>query len=86
MSLPDEPTEDDTERDGFLSYGAEWHALAHGVYNGMRSLRARPGELPDRPDVRAEPHYYKGGYVAGTVLQLAVVVAVGSQIGVAALL
>lgn len=69
MSVPDEPREEDTDRDGFLSYSAEWHALAHGVYDGMRNWRVRPKELPDNSDVQAEPHYYKGGYVIGTLLQ-----------------
>ena len=76
MSLPDEPSEDDTKRDGVLSYSAEWHAAAHGAYDGMRSWKARPGELPDNPDVQAEPHYYKGAYVIGTVLQALIVVGV----------
>lgn len=75
MPLPDEPNESDTERDGFLSYAAEWHALAHGMYNGMKDWRVRPGKIPDNPDVQAEPHYYKGGYVVGTVVQGAIVAA-----------
>lgn len=76
MSIPDEPSEDDTDRDGVLSYAAEWHALAHGVYNGMRSWRSRPGDLPDHPDVKKEPHYYKGGYFLGTVFQLLILLLV----------
>lgn len=72
---PDSPSEEDTERDGFLSYAAEWHALAHGVYDGMRNWRARPGDLPENDDVQAEPHYYKGGYVIGTLLQGLIVLA-----------
>lgn len=69
MPLPDEPDESDTARDGFLSYAAEWHAFTHGVYNGMKSWRARPKEIPENRDVQKEPHYYKGGYVLGTILQ-----------------
>lgn len=74
MSLPDGPTEDDTERDGFLSYAGEWHAVAHGVYNGLTDslLSARP--IPDNPDVEEETHYYKGGYVLGTLIQAGLIV------------
>jgi len=78
MAGPDGASEDGTERDGFLSYAAEWHALAHGVFNGMRSWKARPGALPDNEDVQKEPHYYKGGYVIGTLVQAAVVIGTGN--------
>lgn len=69
-------SESDTERDGALSYPAEWHALAHGVYDGIRSWKGKPGRPPENPDVEKEPHYYKGGYVAGTVLQVVLMAAV----------
>ncbi|SNZ18152.1 hypothetical protein SAMN06269185_3263 [Natronoarchaeum philippinense] len=78
--LPDGATEDETERDGFLSYAIEWHAFAHGVYDGMRTPKARPGELPDIEDVQQEPHYFKGGYVIGTLLQLLILAAFGSAL------
>jgi len=76
--LPDGPTERSTERDGFLSYAAEWHAFSLGFYHGLRS---RPGRfkaktMPDNPDVTKEPHYYAGAYVLGSLLQL-VAIAVG---------
>lgn len=80
MTGPDAPTEDDSERDGFLSYAAEWHALSHGLYDGMRSPRVRPGAPPDNRDVEKEPHYYKGAYVIGTLLQLGILVLLGSQV------
>lgn len=35
IDLPDGATEDDTERDGFLSYSKEWHALAIGAVLGI---------------------------------------------------
>jgi hypothetical protein len=73
MTGPDAPKESDTERDGFLSYAAEWHSFTHGVYDGMRSPKARPGELPEYEDVQEEPHYYKGGYVIGTGVQFVIV-------------
>jgi len=82
--LPDEPSEDGTERDGVLSYSAEWHALAHGAFDGMRTWRVRPTKLPDNPDVQAEPHYYKGAYVLGTLLQ-AVLVLAGAALGLGAI-
>lgn len=81
MSLPDEPNESDTERDGFLSYSAEAHALSLGIYDGMKTWRVRPTELPDNDDVQKEPHYYTAGYVLGTLLQLAIVVGVGDAAG-----
>jgi hypothetical protein len=79
MTAPDAPAEDDSERNGFLSYAAEWHAFSHGVFDGMRSPSPRPGELPDNPDVEAEPHYYKGAYVIGTLLQLGIAVGAAGQ-------
>lgn len=70
MDLPDEPTEADTNRDGFLSYAAEWHALTHGVYRGLSSRKIWDDDPPENPDVDKEPHYYAGGYVLGTGLQV----------------
>jgi len=67
--------EDDSPRDGFMSTHAEAHALAHGLYAGMRNRHAFPGDLPDNKDVQKEPHYYKGGYFIGTITQLLVVFA-----------
>lgn len=91
-------SEDDTNRDGVLSYPGEWHALALGTYDGMKTWRVRPKEMRTSPpsdnsscepnrsmkirkrdneDVQKESHYYAGGYVIGTVLQLCIVAAVG---------
>jgi hypothetical protein len=73
MSGPDAASEGDSERDGFLSYAAEWHALAIGFYHGVKRLR-----MPaSNPDVEAEPHYYKGAYVLGYILKLVVVIVAG---------
>lgn len=69
MKLPDTLSEGDTDRNGFLSYAAEWHSFAIGFYDGMKTWRARPGEMPDNKDVQSEPHYYKGAYILGTLLQ-----------------
>jgi hypothetical protein len=68
-------TEQESERNGFASYAAEVHAIGHGLYDGMRDWRARPGDPPDNEDVQAEPHYYKGAYVVGTLLQALIAVA-----------
>ena len=74
--LPDGKTEDDTERDGFLSYAGEWHALTIGVYRGLTHLRPWDDEFQEvaerYDDVANEPWYYKGGYVLGTLLQVGV--------------
>lgn len=78
------PTESASERDGFLSYSAETHAIGHGLYHGLtsRPWRFRAGEHPDNPDVQAEPHYYKGAFVAGTLAQWAILLTVGGQTGI----
>lgn len=82
MSSPDAATEADSERDGVLSYAAEWHAFCHGLYDGMRDWRARPGDLPENEDVQKEPHYYKGAYVLGTLLQVAIVLGAAKFLGI----
>lgn len=42
MNLPDAPTEDETARDGLLSYAKEWHALIIGFGAGLTAgLTAR---------------------------------------------
>lgn len=62
-------SESETNRDGAFSYPAEWHAFVYGMYDGITSLRFDPGHAPDNPDVDQETHYYKGGFVVGTVFQ-----------------
>lgn len=66
--------ESDSERDGFLSTRPEWHATAHGLYDGMRTWKLRPTDLPNNNDVQNEPQYYKAFYVIGTLIQLAIVI------------
>lgn len=66
--------ESDTERDGAFSYAAEWHAFAHGMYVGFTTKPWYTPTVPDNPDVAKELHYYRGGYVAGSVLQVIVLV------------
>lgn len=77
----DKPKESDSERDGLLSYAVEWHSFTHGVYDGMKNPKARPKGLPELEDVQKEPHYYKGGYIIGTLLQLGIMVVLGILAG-----
>lgn len=76
-----QPRERDTERDGFLSYAAEVHAVGIGAYHGLRSRpwRFKAREPPDNPDVQAEPHYYAGAYVLGTLVQWVILLTVGQH-------
>jgi hypothetical protein len=71
-------------RTGFLSTRAEIHSLALGTFDGMKTWRVRPKAMRDNDDVEAEPHYYAGGYVVGTGLQLLVCIVVGQQTGIVA--
>lgn len=61
----------------FLNDTAEIHAFVHGIYTGLTEWRG--AEIPDNPDVRAEPHYYKGGYIFGTLLRWAAIIALGAR-------
>jgi hypothetical protein len=65
----------------FLSTKAEWHSLSLGIYDGMKTWRVRPKEMRDNKDVEAESHYYAGGYVIGTLLQLVIVIVTGNAVG-----
>lgn len=78
--------ESDTKRNGFMSYAAETHAIGHGLYHGLTSKSPTATELPDNKDVQAEPHYFKGAYVVGTLLQVVILLLVGNQLGLAGLL
>lgn len=70
--LPDHFKESGSDYDGVFSYAAEWHAFSHGVYDGLttRPRRWSKHEKPDNKDVEKEPHYYKGGFVIGSVIQI----------------
>lgn len=77
---PDATTEAESGRDGILSYSAEWHALGHGLYGGLCDFRDWDGLRPaarKNPDVVKEIAYAKWGYVLGSVLRVAVYVAIG---------
>lgn len=77
--LPDWPTktEDGSDYDGPLSTHPEWHALSHGVYKGITTKPWQTPPEPDNEDVEAESHYYRGGYVIGTLVQVAILVGFG---------
>ncbi|KXA92339.1 hypothetical protein AKJ64_03415 [candidate division MSBL1 archaeon SCGC-AAA259E17] len=58
--------------DTFADTAPEVHALGNGLYNGFIDFMDWNGidpEIMENPDVRAEPHYARGGYVAGAVLR-----------------
>lgn len=65
--------EGDSDYDGAFSYAAEWHAFTHGVYKGFTTRPTRHPPQPDFPDVEKEPHYYRGGYVIGSLVQVGVI-------------
>ena len=76
------PTEESTDRDGFLSWSGETHGLAVGIYYGFIDLRDWHG-LPEDyyKDKNIEPgHYPKFGYVIGAVLRVLCYVALGGAI------
>jgi len=53
--------------DTLFDTSAEVHAAVHGIYAGIDERKG--AELPDIPDVTIEPHYFKGGYIAGTLIR-----------------
>lgn len=79
IELPDGYTEDETERDGVFSYAAEWHAFTHGVFLGITTKPWRTPPEPTNRDVDLESHYYRGGYVIGTLLQVALLLLLGRE-------
>lgn len=50
-----------------LNTPAEVHAAVHGIYAGLTEWKGT--ELPDDPEILDEPHYYKGGYIVGTIVR-----------------
>lgn len=72
---------DKSPTDTFLSTSPEWHAAGHGVYKGFTSHPLRTPPEPDKEDVRKESHYYRGGYVVGTLLQLGIVAVLAWRYG-----
>jgi hypothetical protein len=61
-----------------MNTSAEVHATTHGIYAGLTEWKGT--ELPNNPDVQLEPHYYKGGYICGTLLRWTAILLLGSRI------
>lgn len=74
------PTEEDTERDGFLSYSAETHGLALGFYYGFIDFRDWDGLPEDYAEGKhVETGWYpKAGYVCGAALRVACYLVLGA--------
>lgn len=51
----------------FLNTSTEVHAATHGIYAGLTEWKG--AELPDNQEVQDEPHYFKGGYITGTLIR-----------------
>lgn len=64
-----------TDRDGFMSYSAEVHAVGNGIFKGFVDLRPAATE----PDSKRERHYFRGGYVVGRLVAVCLAVLLGSQ-------
>jgi hypothetical protein len=62
----------------FLNDPAEVHSFVHGLYAGVTEWKG--AQLPDNPDVKKEPHYFKGGYLLGTFIRWVAIVILGSKI------
>lgn len=73
--IPISKTESGWGYDGPFSTYKEWHAFTIGLYHGLKKL----GKPNSNSDVEAEPHYYKGGYVIGYLLKVAILLAVGGS-------
>ena len=76
------PTEELTERDGFLSFSGETHGLAVGIYYGFIDL----GDWGGLPEGYAEGKniekswYPKAGYVVGAIIRVLCYLALGGAI------
>jgi hypothetical protein len=82
-------SEDASEYDGFLSAPDERHALANGffrgLYDGRRSLNPVPSKCskypsPEDDAAGDELHYWRGGFILGTVVQYAAIGVGATQI------
>lgn len=74
--------EEDTERDGFLSYSGETHGLAVGIYYGFIDF-ADWGGLPEgyAEGKNIERGWYpKAGYIVGASLRVACYLAIGGYL------
>lgn len=73
------PTESDSERDGFLSYSGEVHAVGVGIYYGFVDFRDWGGLPEDYAQGKniEKGHYPRAGYVVGAVLRVLLYLALG---------
>jgi len=62
----------------FMNKIPEVHAMVHGIYAGLTEWKG--SELPQNEDVRAEPHYFKGGYIVGTLMRWGALILIGKEI------
>ena len=58
----------------FLSSYQELHAIVLGLYCGLTEWKGLDAETLKNPDVVAEPHYAKLGYVLGTILRWIIII------------
>jgi hypothetical protein len=76
------PTEESTERDGFLSWSGETHAIGVGIYYGFIDFRDWGGLPEDYAEGKniERGWYAKGAYVVGAILRVLCYVALGGAI------
>lgn len=56
----------------------EVRAATHGIYAGLTEWKG--AELPSDPDIAAEPAYFKGGYIIGTLIRWGVLICLASLV------
>lgn len=61
----------------FLSTYTEIHSFVIGIYCGLTEWKGLDSETLNNPDVKAEPHYGRGGYILGVLLRWAIILTVG---------
>lgn len=61
-----------------LNTTTEVHAAVYGIYAGITEWKGT--ELPDDPEVQDEPHYFRGGYVFGTLVRWGAILLVGGAL------
>jgi len=64
--------------DTFVNTPVEAHAITHGIYAGLTEWKGT--ELPNNPDIILEPHYFKAGYICGTLLRWTAILLIGNEI------
>lgn len=74
------PSESDTNRDGFLSYSGETHALGVGIYYGFIDFKDWDGLPEDYADGKniERGWYPKAGYVVGAAFRVGCYLVLGA--------